>query len=129
MIEAGIVALLTANAPLMALIDPSIYPVLLPESHGDTCLSYQVVSGTATYTLEPKELCQKRIQFDAWSTTYGSAKSVIQALRNALDGYQGTLSDGTRVLSTFRGLDIDFFEDDSRSYRVMQEYIFRFVEP
>lgn len=135
MIEAGIVSLLNADSTVSGLIGPRLFPVLVPEGSmpinaGDPpCLSYQVISNTPTYTLALNEFDQKRIQFDAWAVTYASCKSVKQAVRNVLDGYTGTLSDGTRVLSALRGMEIDFWESDSRVYRVLFEYIFRFVEP
>ena len=70
----------------------------------------------------------KRIQFDAWGTTYADVKNIQQALHNLLDGFSGVLSDGTAVRGTFRGVELDEFENDSLTYRTLTEYSFHFVE-
>ncbi len=134
MIEAGIVALLAADSGIAALVGTRIYPVLVPETTAYPCLSYQVVSSVQQYTVDRRELGQKRIQFDCWANTYADAENLKQALRNALDVYSGTLTDGTRVLGTFREVEIDFFEANSGVsgnpgvYRRLCEYSFQFVE-
>lgn len=128
MIEQGIVALLSANAGLTALVGAGIYPVEVPEAAAMPCLSYQGVSASANYTLRAAEYNRKRIQFDAWGSSYADTRNVLQGLRDALDGYSGILTDGTRVLACLRGIGIDDFESDSRLFRAMQEYIFTFVE-
>jgi hypothetical protein len=53
----------------------------------------------------------------------------LNALRNALDTYQGTLTDGTRVLCALSEQEIDQFEEDSRVYRSLAEYRIEYVEP
>jgi hypothetical protein len=129
MLEDGLVALLRANAGLMALIDPCIYPVLIPPKPQYPCLSYQVIWSSGSYTFEGKQHGRKRIQFDAWSnTSYSDCKAVQQALRNALDTFRGTLPNGTRILGAFRGTELDFYEDASREFRVTQEFHIHFVE-
>lgn len=135
MIEAGIAALLGADSTLTGLIGTRLFPVLVPEGQmpvkaGDPpCLSYQAIKAPASYTLEPKECDYGRIQFDAWGMLYSDCKSVKQAVRNILFGYHSTLTDGTRILSVEKGVEIDFWDEHARIYRVMFEYIFRFVEP
>lgn len=134
MIETGIVELISADAGIIALIGARIYPVLVPETVTYPCLSYQVVSSVSNYTIDRKEFGQKRIQFDCWSDRYLEAESLKQALRNVLDTYSGTLNDGTRVLGTFREVEIDFFEANSGVsgnpgiYRRLCEYNFQYVE-
>lgn len=129
MIEIGVVSLLEANSALTALIGTRLYPVLLPEVATYPCVTYNVVSSTNDYTFETKEISRKRIDFNCFGETYIDCKAVKQALRNVVDGYVGTLTDGTRVLGTFSGTELDFFEDHARVYRVLAEYIFEFVEP
>lgn len=129
MIEAGIVSLLQGNYALAALIGTGLYPVLLPEGAVYPCVTYSVVSSTNTYSFETKEVSRKRIDFNCFGNTYSDCKAVKQAIRNALDGYVGTFADGTRVIGTYRGVELDFFEDDARVYRTLTEYIFEFVEP
>jgi hypothetical protein len=129
MIEAGLYSLLTANAGLTALVGNRIYPVLVPEPPTYPCLSYQVVASHSTYTFEGKQLGSKLFQFDAWGTSFSDCKNILNALRNALDTYQGTLTDGTRVLCALSEQEIDQFEEDSRVYRSLAEYRIEYVEP
>jgi hypothetical protein len=128
MIEEGIVSLLNANGPLSALVS-AVYPVFIPEDAAYPCLSYQTVSRAPEYTFAGESFYEGVFQFDCWSMQYAEAKAVQKALRNALDVYQGTLSEGTQVLAVFRTMDADFFEEDSRFYRAMSEYTFHYVEP
>jgi hypothetical protein len=134
LIEAGIVTLLLDDAGIAALIGTRMYAVLVPETTVYPCLSYQVVSSVSQYTVDRKEFGQKRIQFDCWASLYSDAENLKQALRNRLTAYSGTLTDGTRVLGTFREVEIDFFEANSGVsgnagiYRRLCEYNFQFVE-
>jgi hypothetical protein len=133
-IEAGIVTLILGDTGIAALIGTRLYAVLVPEITVYPCLSYQVVSSVSQYTVDGKEFGQKRIQFDCWASFYTDAENLKQALRNVLTAYKGTLSDGTRVLGTFREIEIDFFEANSGVsgnpgvYRRLCEYQFQFVE-
>jgi len=102
---------------------------LLPENPVYPCITYSVVSSTNTYSFEVKEVSKKRIDFNCFGTTYSDCKTIKKALQQVVDGYVGTLTDGTRVLGTFSGTELDFFEDDARVYRTLAEYIFEFVEP
>ena len=129
MIEQGIVSLLNANAPLMATINRCIYPVFVPQDASYPCLSYQVISTTASYDFQGESTTESRIQFDAWAEDYMNCKTIQKALRAVIDAYDGVLSEGTRVLGAFRSLETDFFEPDSRMYRALSEYTFHYVEP
>lgn len=135
MLEAGLYSLLTGDATLAALIGTRLFPVMvnehdMPVNAGDpSCVSYQVVAGSTTYTLEPTQYSDRRIQFDIWSVKYSDSKSIAQAIRNVLSGYSGVLTDGTQVLSALQENEIDDFESDSRIFRVMSEYRIRFIEP
>jgi hypothetical protein len=129
MLEQGITALLSADSGLAALIAGRVYPVTPPEAPVYPCITYLVVSSKPDYALDGSQCGYKRLQFDVWSDSYAECKAVLNALRNALDGYRGTLSEGTRVLCAFRGMEIDNFENNSRAYRSLTEYELTFVEP
>jgi len=129
MLEEGLTALLTADAGLTALVGNRIHPVIGPADNPlYPYLTYQVVSGKPDYALDHSECGYRRIQFDAFDLSYGGTKSVLRALRNALDGFSGTLADGTRVISAVRSIQIDNFEDDARVYRSLEEYEISFSE-
>src|ERR1700736_4787100 len=110
MFEAGLIALLQGNAALMATIQAGPLPVLVPEGTAYPALSYQSVTEMTYYTLSGRALQDRRVQFDACATSELACKNVVLALRNLLSAYAGTLTDGTRVLGTFRENVIDAWE-------------------
>lgn len=128
MFEVGLVSLLTGNAALMATLKSGPMPVLVPEQAAYPCLSYQDVTSAESVTFDSKSVQQRRIQFDIWATAYLDCKSTAKALRNLLDCYSGTLSDGSRVLATFRINEIDNWEFDGRCFRITVEYHFHLIE-
>jgi len=128
MIEEGIVALLRADATLTGLIGTRLYPVLVPEPTVYPCLSYQVVSASPDYTIDGTRCGSKRIQFDAWGTSYGDCKAILQALGNVLDLFRGMLPDGTRALVIRNVLELDQFESDGRVYRSLADYRAEYAE-
>lgn len=127
MLEQGLTALVAADSTLASLIGTRFYPVLVPEGTAYPCVSYQEVSAVSGYTFST-ETTEKRMQFDVWATSYASAKTVAKALRALLDGYTGTLTDGTKVLGSFRVLELDEYEPDTRTYRVIADYRFLYRE-
>lgn len=130
MLEVGLHALLIADAGLQALVGDSIYPVSAPPEEPVPFLTYQSVSGTGDYSFDSRQTRMRRIQFDAFAKSYLDTKSILNALRNALDALRGqTLSDGTLVLSAFRSIELDNFESDSRAYRSVCEYEITYIEP
>lgn len=122
-IEAGIYSLLTADATLSALVGTRIYPVFIPESAETPCLSYQLVSSSVDLNLDRTVVREKRIQFDAFAPTYAVVKQIQTALADILEGYSGTLSDGSTVIDCSPGVSLDDWEV-SRDYRVTAEYVF-----
>ena len=129
MIEQGITTLIVSDAGMNAVIGSGcLYPVQLPENPTYPCLSYQVVSSFSDYSTDGSAEITKRIQFDGWGNAYADCKAIQAALHQLLDAFKGTLSEGTVVLGTFRGVEIDFFEQYSRVYRTMTEYVFHYVE-
>jgi hypothetical protein len=127
MIEDGIRSLILSDPTLSGLVK-HIYPVYVPEDAAYPCLSYQVVSGSADFTLDFAGVWTKLIQFDAWARTYDECKQIEAALASLLDGYEGTLSNGVRVLMSLPGVVIDKWEQDTAIFRVMAEYQFEFTK-
>ena len=128
MLEEGIVSLLLADSVLPGLLNSCVYPAILPESPSLPALTYQAISGSSSYTIDGVTCTMRRIQFDSWSTLYSDVKTVQYALHNVLDLFSGTLSEGTQVLGSYRGIEMDTYESDARMYRATTEYLFHFVE-
>lgn len=130
MFEAGLFALVTTDPGCSALIATRLYPVQgVPDSPTFPYVTYQnIPSGNTEYAFDAAELDHSRIQFDIWGTQFLAGKTIMGALKTLLSGYQGTLSDGTRVLFTSRLNEMDNFDVDSRSYRSVCEYEFQIDE-
>ena len=129
MFEAGLVALLNATPGLTAIVGNRIYPAKLPdETEAYPAVTYQVVSGLSEWALDRSKFDEKRVQFDVWANLYGDCKAVAKQLEYALDGFDGTLPDGTRVISTIGDVRLDEYQRDARMHRSTAEYIFQFVE-
>ncbi len=136
MIEAGLLALLNANATVSALVGTNIFPAVLPDDVADpgtptpTCCTYRVVSAVDDGTNDgPLGLVKMRIEYRCWATSYAAAKTLAVAIRGVLNGYAGTLSDGTVVLNTWRENQIDDFDGHSRLYSVSDDYRLIVNEP
>jgi len=93
-IEEGLQAFLAANAGLVALISGRVYHRALPQGVVLPALTWQRISTprlAAHDTSGSTGTAHPRFQFDAWATTYASAKAITDALRAALNGYKGTM--------------------------------------
>jgi hypothetical protein len=138
MLEAGIQELVVADAGVQALIGTRFYPVILPENIGTPngppfpAASFQVINDVPDYILSgvsPLEV--KRLQVDTWSggpdqASYASVRNVQAAIRAVLEGYKGTLPDGTAVAGIFVANARDLFEQDPRAYRTTTDYMIHF---
>jgi hypothetical protein len=131
MLEAGIQALVAANAAVQAIIgNPArFYPVVLPEDPTYPCASYQVISEVPVYRLNGNlSIYPVRLQVDTWSgglenATYAAVKNMQAAIRAVLEGFKGTLSDGTKVAYIEVAGAADLFEQDARCYRTSTDFM------
>jgi hypothetical protein len=126
MFSEGFHSLLSNDPDIVSLVDTRIYQVLVPEGTAYPCLSYQIVSGLVDIALDSTAAKERRIQFDCWAMSYPAVKELEAALANLLEGYEGVLADGTRVISSTPGIVLDDWADSSRVFRSMAEYIITF---
>jgi hypothetical protein len=134
MLEAGLSQLVAAAAGVQALIgSPArLYPVLVPENATFPCATYQVISTVPGYTHSGANPIEKRrVQFDTWSggasnANYADVKNLQAAIRAVLEGFQGTLPDGTLVAGIFVAHAADLYEQDARAYRTTTDYMVHF---
>jgi hypothetical protein len=102
-IEAGLVYKLTTTAGLTALISTRTYLERIPQGATLPCLTYQRISTPrllAHDTSGSAGTAHPRFQFDAWATTYSSAKAITDALRAALNGFSGTITNAVCQVET-----------------------------
>lgn len=88
---------LTTHAGVSALVATRVYPVVLPQAPTFPALTYQLISEIRpSHIGGPGHLPGALYQVTAWGTTLLSVRAVLDAVRGALDGYQGTV--GTVVI-------------------------------
>jgi uncharacterized protein DUF3168 len=110
MIEASLETYLKNNAGIAALVASRIYPQLIPENPTYPAISYEKTSGEHERSLTGSSgLAMADFELECWAKTYGGAKSVADAVRNALDGFSGMM--GTDAVSEVHlDSDSDLFE-------------------
>jgi len=120
LIETTIRALLATNSGVSALVGANIFPVVLPRSFDFTqgdALTYAVVSGEEDVTLDSKQWSEKRIQIDAWSSTWLNTKNIQIAVKAALDG-----ASVTGLLLAYQTITLDTKDEAGDAFRSMVEY-------
>lgn len=129
MSEAAILALLKASAAVTALVgsgsNARIYAMTAPQRVTTPYVTYQRISGERWRTMDgPTGMAQPRIQVDAFATTYAGTKALGTAVRQALDGYRGTIG-GVRVGGIAIMTDMDLYESDvdPKLYRVSMDFM------
>jgi len=128
-IEQALVTYLTANIGVKALIDKRLYAFHAPANVTFPFVTYQRVSTARvlTHDLSDTTLSSPRIQFDIYAKTYVSALSVLDALRSALQGYQGTMST-VNVQAVLPALEQHLDMPDMDYYRVTVDYLISHTE-
>lgn len=121
----GIVALIQQSAAVTAIIGSVCAPLLLPE--GAQGITYQIIGGRAQPTFNTSGMQRWRIQFNCHAASYAIAYQARSALIMLLNGYQGTLSDGTFLSQCQLIQPIDYFDNDARQFRCGVEFYFDFT--
>ncbi len=99
---------------LRALVSNRCYPLVMPQNPTYPAIVYSRISSNPENVLEGgSTIDQVRIQIDCYATTYGSAKSLAEQVRTAMEqaSFKGTLQ-----------FDFDDYEPDVKVYRVVQDY-------
>jgi hypothetical protein len=121
-IETELRARLAADATVAGLVVARIYPIVLPQKPTYPAITYSKVSGERLHTLAGAAgRAMPRISISAWSDVgYASVQTLAAAIRASLDGFNGTLT--TIQTNIILDNEIDFYEDDTRVYRILQDY-------
>jgi hypothetical protein len=129
-IETALVPFILAQAPITAIIGNALQPIPAPEDlTGYPCITYQLASYTGDYTSTGTSgWAQKRIVYNCWGTSYLQAHQLFEALRTALSGYMGTLSDGTQIFLIEVANGEDYYESGSRLWRATLHALIQYAE-
>lgn len=125
-VDEGLIAYLQGFAGLVALISTRVYLMRIPQTATLPCL-------TVTRVSTPRELCHDtsgstgalahpRFQFDAWATTYASAKAINDQVRAALNGHTGTTGTGITIRAALVADEVPSFDPETKLYRSRSDY-------
>lgn len=115
----ALVAELTADTDLAALVGARIHPLVIPQDGQVPCITYQQISGHREYTMgSDPTLARPRIQFSCYALTYAAAKNVADKLIAALPVTQRTLGSGDNQVTGAAA----FVEDDDDDYEIDTGY-------
>lgn len=90
-IEEALFSLITTNSGVASLISTRLYPEVIPEKATIPAACYQLITTErVNYHNGPSEFAGPRFQITVTGKTYAEAKSVIRAIRKAVNGYRGT---------------------------------------
>jgi hypothetical protein len=119
-------AYLIADTAVLALVSTRVWPTILPQSPVLPAVTYQVISAFRRPTLTTTDnLPEKRVQIDAWGKTFEQAHAVAEAVRKAIDGFQGTMgsSPGVEVSGIHAESERVGYEPDSKLHRESRDYM------
>ena len=92
-IENAIYSMLSSDGPLSALVGTRIDPLLVPQGVAMPAVSYKQLPSSRDDTLGgPTGLVRSQWEFTCWSDLYSEARAVADALRQAISGFDGTVS-------------------------------------
>jgi len=129
-----LVDFLEESATVSSLVSDRIYPQILPQAATFPAITYNQVSGVRVSNLSegPAGKCRRRITINLWAETELAAYALADAVRQSLNGYDGSMgATGTVVGSTRLDNEFATFEQDAGTvgiYRVIQDYIIAYLE-
>ena len=116
MLTNGVVAYLLTQIAITAIVNQSIQPIPAPEDLSlYPLITYQSPSDVSDNANDgPVGVATSRIVFDCKALRYLDARNLALAVKAALNGYSGTLPNGTRVFLAQSVNLVDRWEDGSR---------------
>ena len=116
MLTNGVVAYLLTQTAITAIVNQGIQPIPAPEDLSQyPLITYQSPSDVSDNANDgPVGVATSRIVFDCKALRYLDARNLALAVKAALNGYSGTLPNGTRVFLAESVNLVDRWEDGSR---------------
>lgn len=103
-----------------------IYPVRLQQGIKLASIVYTRVSGQGDYVMTgPSGYSRPRYQIDAWAPTMDAAAALSNVIKDALDGFTGTIGTGANavfVQGVFVSDEREDYDDLVQLYRVGRDF-------
>lgn len=126
MIEEALVYRLKNHSGVAALVGTRVYPLTIPQDCTFPAACYQMISGQSGQVHGGRSgVLSRRYQVTSFSDSYASVKRLAQQVMLALDGISGYFSPEV-VLRCQLILELDAFDEESRVYRVIQDFMVEF---
>lgn len=120
MIEETIRAVLIADGTVSGIVAGRVYPLKLPQNATLEAIVYHRIAGPRDITLSgPSSSGRARLRFDCWAERYSEAKTLLVAVRDALDAVSGAFAATSED---------DFYDDEAEVYRASIDYYFHHTE-
>lgn len=130
MMQAGLIAQLTGNAAVAALIGARVFEsAMAPDMTQLPCAAFSLVGGSVEPTFRTSGVIRQRVEVNGFALDYPTAAAIRLAILQALDGWAQKLSDGTNVLNTVilnPGTD---FVSEQLIFRCLAEFYVFFTLP
>lgn len=134
-LQAAIVAIAAANAPLTALVSTRVYEYGLPQNKTVPAMTFQIISQPNFKAMGPTIVdYHPRVQFDGWvqSARSGGAvpkQTLRDAIFNAYFGYLGTIGGVTikAFLLEEERPNIEGLDTDKELDRVNMDFMVDFI--
>jgi Protein of unknown function (DUF3168) len=130
MLTNGVVAYLLTQTAITAIVKQSIQPIPAPEDLSQyPLITYQSPSDVSDNANDgPVGVATCRIVFECKALRYLDARNLALAVKAALNGYSGTLPNGTRVFLAQSVNLVDRWEDGSRISCTAVHVLFRYKD-
>jgi hypothetical protein len=90
-VEKAIRSILIDDGDVGALVGDRVFPIVRRDGSALPAIVYQQISGVRDQMLSgPSGFVEARFQINCWAETYEGADELAEAVRGALDGYNGT---------------------------------------
>ena len=110
------------SAPL---VNGRVYPIIIPQNAVFPCARYNRVSVLRDYTLSgPDCLPAVRFQVDVFGSSFSAVREAWDEIRKGLDGFDGV---GDIQYVTLDN-ETDDYEDDTKLYRVIGDFVVQYLE-
>jgi hypothetical protein len=129
-LEDAIYQRLKADEAIAALVD-DIYRTWRPQTQTGDCITFQRISTTPFQSSDGAIDVEKaRIQVDIWSTSQSTARSIAEAVKDSLNGWNQ--DSGPAINMTTLESDQDTEEEPRTGkgkpdWRISQDYVFTFT--
>jgi hypothetical protein len=89
-IESALVAKVTGDVTVSSIIAARMYPQIVPQGVSLPAVTYSEISGLRKHDLNgPCGLVESRWQLNCWTTTRSGARTLADAVRQSIDGFDG----------------------------------------